>query len=293
MRMKSFPFLLTGLFFWSLALAKSPEIVATTEELASLARYVVGNHLSVEHLASGKTDTHHVELRPSYATKLMRAKVVIRNGVALDDWIFDVIHQSRNARLRPGQSGHINASEGIELLQVSEKKVSRFFGDVHPEGNSHYLLEPLNVMVVLSNLALRFSHLFPDKEALFKENLATWINALEKKRTEWKKQIPPGSPIGVYHDQWLYFAKAFDLKIVGTLEPKPGIPPTIKHTRAMIERFKAASVKTVLQANYFEKRTAQAVADRVDAKVVILSHQVGSVWGGLDYIETMDKTSKP
>lgn len=79
-----------------------------------------------------------------------------------------ILDGSRNAKIRTGQPGHLDASQGVLLLEVPTGRVTREMGDVHPQGNPHYWLDPLNGRIVASYLIIpavcasmlveRFSH---------------------------------------------------------------------------------------------------------------------------------------
>ncbi len=140
----------------------SPLVVASTEDLAAIARAIAGDEVRVEFLAPGTANTHTIELKPSYAMKLVKARAIIRVGLGLDNWMLSLIENSRNRALVPGAPGHIDASEGCALLDTPDGPVDRSMGDVHPFGNPHYLLDPANGLVVARNLARRFSTLFPE-----------------------------------------------------------------------------------------------------------------------------------
>ena len=76
------------------------------------------------------------------------------------------------------------------------------------------------------------------------------------------------------HPMWPYFARTFGIKIVGHLEPRPGIRPTTKHLKEIIDRMREDDVKVIIQSSYYDPRHAQLVAEQTGASVAELAHQV-------------------
>jgi ABC-type Zn uptake system ZnuABC Zn-binding protein ZnuA len=82
-------------------------------------------------------------------------------------------------------------------------------------------------------------------------------------------------PIVTYHKNWVYFCKLLGLKSVGTIEPKPGIPPSARHKLILLKAIKDNNVKVILSANYFNDRLTRSVAEESGAKAVIVPVYVG------------------
>ena len=79
-------------------------IVATTQDLAALAREVGGDRVTVVALASGMQDPHQVDPKPSFIAQLNGADLLIVVGRELEiGWLPPLITASRNARIHgPG-----------------------------------------------------------------------------------------------------------------------------------------------------------------------------------------------
>jgi len=106
----------------------------------------------------------------------------------------------------------------------------------------------------------------------------------------WMKRMMSlrGTPIVTYHKNWIYFLKLFGLEEAGTVEPKPGIPPSPKHVTELVELMRARDVRILLAANYFDEQKIRTVAARVDAAPVIVPQYVGGGPGTDDYFELVD-----
>ena len=106
----------------------------------------------------------------------------------------------------------------------------------------------------------------------------------------WLKQALPlrETEIVTYHKNWVYFVKLFGLKEAGTVEPKPGIPPSPKHVLELTGMMKKRHIKIILAANYFDEHKIRTVAAKVGAEPVIVPLYVGGGEGVGDYFELVD-----
>ena len=88
----------------------------------------------------------------------------------------------------------------------------------------------------------------------------------------WMKKMLPlrGMPIVTYHKNWIYFVKLFGLEEAGTVEPKPGIPPSPKHVTDLIHLMQEREIGIILAANYFDEQKIKTVASRTNAEAVIV-----------------------
>ena len=103
----------------------------------------------------------------------------------------------------------------------------------------------------------------------------------------WTKQMLPlrGTPIVTYHKNWVYFVTLFGMEEAGTVEPKPGIPPSPKHVLGLTNMMKERKIKIILAANYFDEHKIRTVADKVGAEPVIVPLYVGGQEGIDDYFD--------
>ncbi|MCK4793096.1 MAG: zinc ABC transporter substrate-binding protein [Desulfobacteraceae bacterium] len=106
----------------------------------------------------------------------------------------------------------------------------------------------------------------------------------------WMKKMLPlrGKPIIVYHKNWSYFIELFGLEEAGSIETKPGIPPSLKHVTKLVNMMRKRDIRIILAANYFDEQKVRTVADRTGAKAVVVPLFVGGAPGIDDYFELVD-----
>ncbi len=266
-------------------------VVATTPDLASIAEAVGDKQIDITTLARPTEDPHFVDAKPSFIVKLNRADVLIEGGAELEiGWLPSLLTGARNSKLAADSPGYIRGNEGVQMLEVPTE-LDRSKGDIHAAGNPHFLVDPENARIVARHIAEAFCKLDAPNCANYQANLKTFLEQLDAKMIEWKKQLAPfrGEQIVAYHNSWAYFAKRFGLKMDLLLEPKPGIPPSPAHLASVISKMKAAKAHVIIVDPYLNRRTAETVARNTDATVVDVAQFPGGVKGTeAGYIALMD-----
>ena len=232
----------------------------------------------------------YVDAKPSHIVTLNRADALIEGGAELElGWLPPLLENSRNAKIAAGAPGRIVASQGIRMLEIPTT-FDRSRGDVHPFGNPHFLLDPLNVKLIAAQMADHFAQVDPKSAALYKANLKTFDAALDVKLAEWQKQLAPyrGAKIVTYHKDFVYLAERFNLEVVATLEPKPGIAPSPAHLAKVIATMKADNARVILVQPYQNRKTAETVARQTNAVVLDIGQQPGALKNTDTYFELMD-----
>ncbi len=281
------------LLSWTLTLPAFADLKVATSlsDLASVAEAVGGKHVSVISLCKGYEDPHFVPAKPSLMKAIQDADIFVSVGLELDGgWLPLVIPGSRNPKIQPGSKGFVDASEGISVLDKPVGTVSRAEGDIHPLGNPHYYADPMNLTIVADHLADVFSDLDPANAADYSANAKDFDGRMEKELKKWEKELKPykGSPVVTYHENFKYFTKRFGLKDFGTVEPKPGIPPSPRYLDETAAAMKEAGVKVVLYQPYYDADTAQQLARKAGATAYLIPNEVGGVDEAKDVFSKFD-----
>lgn len=303
------------------------KVVTTTTDLASIASLVGGKNVSVSSIITGARDAHRVEAKPSYMSRVSSADVFIAVGLDLEvGYEKPILDGSGNGKVAIGAPGHIYASQFAYVLEKPTGAVTRAQGDIHPGGNPHVMLDPWNGRLVGIGIARRFQQLDRANAASYETNLQSFLNRLDTamfgsklmqkyggaKLWQWAnaggfaaklasegasdelggwaataRQLS-GKPILTYHRSLSYLARRFGLNVVDQLEPKPGLEPTPGHLAEVIREGKESGVKAVVLEPFFSAKSAELVANRIGAKVVVIPQSVGQVSGADDYIRLFD-----
>src|ERR1051325_7498809 len=166
-------------------------VVATTPDLAAIAKEIGGDHVDITTLAKPAEDPHFVDAKPSFIVKLNRADLLIEGGAELEiGWLPALLDQARNSKLAPGAPGHVACAQGVPLLEVPSS-LDRSRGDIHAAGNPHYLVDPVNAKIVAQHIADAFCALDDKSSATYKANLKRFTDALDAKLIEWERTMSP------------------------------------------------------------------------------------------------------
>ena len=267
------------------------KVVATTEDLGSLASEIGGDKVSVTSLAKGYQDPHFVDPKPSFILAVSRADLLIVVGRELEiGWLSPLLTSSRNSKVQPGSKGYLDASLTVKILEIPTGQITRAMGDVHPLGNPHYWLEPGNGRKMAQAIRDKLGELSPNDKGLFAQRYADFDQRLAAAEKRWDAAMAPykGTKIVTYHRSWPNFMERFGLEVMGYVEPKPGIPPSPAHTIDLIGEMKRQGAKLIVVEPYFDLKTPQAIANQTSGKVLVLAPSVGGAKEAGDYIKLFD-----
>jgi zinc/manganese transport system substrate-binding protein len=265
-------------------------VVCSTTDLAAIARAVGGAAVQVEAIAYGQQDPHYVQAKPSTMRLLNRADLLIYNGLQLEiGWLPLLIEGARNPRVSRA-AGQIDASEAIAPLEIPIGNVNRSMGDVHPEGNPHYTLDPRNAVKVAALIADRLSQLNPAHAEAFGAGRRSFSDRLEVRRIDWERRAASwrGRQVISYHKQFEYLVDWLGLNVVTYVEDRPGIAPSPRHVSEVVARMQQDDIRLVLQSTFTDPKPGTRVAERGGGRVVTLPAAVGAVDGTGDYLDLLE-----
>ncbi|ACD67146.1 periplasmic solute binding protein [Sulfurihydrogenibium sp. YO3AOP1] len=266
------------------------KVVATYPYIASITKEIVKEKAQVDYLASGNLDPHFIVPKPSLTVKLRNADLLIINGAGLEvGWLPPLLNQANNRKINPGSNGFLDLSQYINLIEKLEN-VSRVMGDVHPEGNPHFHLDPYNVLIISQTITEKLCKLDSSNCDYYKNNLSDFKKRWNEKLAVWNSKMAnlKGVKVYQYHKLFDYFLKRYGIISVDTIEPLPGIPPTAKHLEELISKAKSENVKMILQDVYHPIKPAKYLSEKTGLKIVVLPHDVGTVEEAKDIFSLFD-----
>jgi len=279
--MKSRIILFVCLALASVSFSRPVRVVTAYPYIADLVRIIGSDRVEVNALASAEWDPHTVIPKPSLIARLRMADLLIINGAQLEiGWLPPLLNQANNPRVQTGTHGLLDLSGSVKLMELPSS-VSRAQGDVHPEGNPHFYLDPQNMPPLAEAIANRLSEIDPEFAEVYRRNLDSWSSSWDRKLDEWKTRMKPLEGVRVieYHKLFDYFIHRYGLVLAGTVEPLPGIPPTSRHLEALGQIIAAQSVKAILQDVYHPNNASRHLSQKFGVPVVVLPHDTGAVDG--------------
>lgn len=277
---------------WALPAASALNVFACTPEWGALAKELGGARTSVYVATTALQDPHRIEARPSLIAAARRADLVACTGAELEvGWLPLVQTQSGNANIQSGRPGYFEAAHHAELLERPER-LDRAAGDVHAAGNPHLHLDPRNVARVALAMSERMAQLDPADAAQYRGSARAFLDRWQGAIARWEKAAAPlkGFPIVVHHKNLSYLIRWLGMREVGTLEPRPGLPPTAAHLTELLARLAREPARAVVRAAYNDPRPGDWLAERARIPAVVLPFTVGGSERAQDLFGLFDET---
>ena len=159
-------------------------------EWGSLLHELGGDAISVDVGTSALQDVHVVEAKPSLIAKVRRADLVVCTGADLEvGWLPQLIRQAGNPKVASG-AGYFLASDQITTLE-KPAVLDRAQGDIHPQGNPHFQLDPYRVLAIANALDARLAQLDPAHADAFKLKLADFTTRWNAAIKTWEAKAAP------------------------------------------------------------------------------------------------------
>ena len=269
-------------------------IVTTTTDLRSLAEAVGGDRVEVTSLVPAGTDAEEYQPKPQDVTLLKDARMVVRVGLDFDIWFDRLLARAMFTQsvpaLQRGQSGHVDASYAIAVLDVRGVSVGPSDGHAHGSGNPHFWLDPKNAEIITGNIVERLAYLDSANSVFYEANRNAFLDRLAAKIKDWEARLAPlqGRPMIAYHNDWAYFARRFRLNIVDFIEPKPGVPPSAARLASLINTMRARNINIIVRQPNQPEQDVAFLAQKTGAQVVLLAGSVGTLPGADSYISLFD-----
>ena len=263
--------------FSSVVFAKV-NVATTYQYLGEVVKAIGADEVKVDVLSNPKLDPHFIVPKPSLIGKLRREDLLIINGGQLEiGWLPPLLKSANNGKINVGAEGFVDVSRVIHMID-KPKSVSRTYGDIHPDGNPHFVMDIHNIIPIAKLIARKLESIDAVHKSIYESNLKKFIKKYQALTKTLSRQIKSCKVNKViqYHELFNYALHANGIRSVENIEPLPGISPSSKHTLALINLIKQKKIKTILQDVYHEKRTAQFIADKTGAKVHVVPHDVGA-----------------
>ncbi|MDO5289985.1 MAG: zinc ABC transporter substrate-binding protein [Pseudomonadota bacterium] len=243
----------------SAALAQSPlHVFACEPEWAALVK-ALAPQAQVFSATHARQDPHHIEARPALIAALRRAQLAVCTGASLEaGWLPMLQQRAGNAAVRDGQPGMFYAANHV-TLEGRRERVGWNEGDVHPEGNPHFQLDPARMAQVAQALAQRLAQIDPAQASAYQQQHAQWQAQWQQHMASWRQRAAPlkGQRVVAQHNSLAYLWQWLGMQQVADLEPKPGLPPTPAHLQAVLAQTQAAPPAAVVHTLYQEPQPAQ------------------------------------
>jgi zinc/manganese transport system substrate-binding protein len=266
-------------------------VVAAYPYIGDLVEKIGQRNVRVWVLARGDYNPHVIIPRPSFIAHVRRADLLVINGAQLEiGWMPPLLRQANNPAVQPGERGFLDLSRNITLIDVPTS-VSREQGDIHPDGNPHFYLDPHHILVLAKAIADKLAEIDPGNASYYQSNYNEFASRWAVKLREWDQAMKALEKTRVveYHKNYDYFLRRYGLVLAGTVEPLPGIPPTSKHIEHLESVLKVDPARVILQDVYNPADASEHLANKLGMKLVFLPHDIGAVREAHDIFSLFDE----
>ncbi len=257
--------------------AAAIDVFACEPEWGALVTELAGDHAKLYVATTAAQNVHHIQARPSLLAAVRRANLLVCTGAELEvGWLPILMRESGNANIQRGQSGFFEAARYAALIDIPTR-LDRSDGDVHSMGNPHVHTDPRNIVPIATALAKQLAMIDPGNAAAYRARLADFEQRWRDALVRWEQQVGPlrGLAVVEHHRSFSYFFNWAGVKVVGYLEPKPGVDPSTSHLASLLDRQKGDAARLIVRASFNDPRASQWLADRARIPAVVLPFSVG------------------
>ncbi len=281
------------LVFWAAFLPFSGtmaqiKVFACEPEWAALTQLLGGDRVKVYSATHARQDPHHIQARPSLIARLRSTDLAVCTGAELEiGWMPMLQRRARNPKVLAGKTGYFEATDHVQMLDIPGQ-LDRADGDVHAEGNPHIHLDPGRIHQVAEALAQRLQVVDPENRSTYQSNWVKFDQRWRKAIEDWQQKAKPlsGKKAVVHHREWVYLLDWLSIQRMGSLEPNPGVPPTLGH----LAKLKAMGTPDLIIASPLnELKPAFWLHEQNGAPVIILPQTVGAVENSDDLFAFFDR----
>ena len=236
---------------------------------SSLAENVDG--VAVERLDTGTASClHDYTLSMADMKKLERADIIALNGAGLEEFLEDALAAS-DAQV-------IDCSAGVELLENLSHRHDGDGHDSHDHGHwdPHYWMDPANARIMADNLRGGMALTDPEHAGEYEANAVKTEEILlqvEKDARElMERYLPQGVPgLITFHDGFPYFARAFHLPLLASIEEEAGSEASAREIVEITELVKEYDIPVIFTEVNGSDATARAISRETGCRVAQLT----------------------
>ncbi len=260
-------------------------VVVTIPVLKDLVEQVGGDQVRVISLLSGLESEHSYSPKPSDLIAVKKARLLVEIGAGLEVWVAGLLRNARNPQLIV-----VTTSEGIELLGGEHLEPGQAAGHAqHTVGNPHIWLDPFHAARMVRRITEALIQAAPSQADLFRRHETRYLAELDQTTSDLLARLRPLSDrrLIVHHPAWPYFAKRFDLQIVGEIQTQSGSEPSPRRLQALIDHIKRDHIRVIVSEPQLNQKLPRLLAQETGARVVVLTPMPGGVPGAETYLDML------
>jgi zinc/manganese transport system substrate-binding protein len=265
-------------------------IFACEPEWGALATQLGGDKVNVYTATTAMQNPHRIDAKPSLIARSRSADLLVCTGAELEiGWLPVVLQSAGNAKIQPGQPGYFEASQFVTMKGMPEK-LDRSMGDIHPQGNPHIHTDPRNIALIAQALAQRLAQIDSANAAHYQQRHRAFAQRWQEAIVRWQREAAPlrGAVVVEHHEFFLYLREWLGMTAAGTLEPVPGVEPTVAHMSQLAAKHHSNPAKMVLRNSFNDARASAWFAEHAKVPAVLLPATLGGTGEAKDLFAFFD-----
>ena len=258
-------------------------VVATIKPLHSIAASVMAGTGAPDLILKGASTPHEYALRPSDASALQEADLVLWVGPDLETFLSGVMSRKKKrtqviqAAGLPGitnrhyrhDTGH--AKEKSETHGTEHKDQGHKHGHDHSGTgfDPHIWLDPANAAVIADAVAEALARLDPKNADRFRKNAQQTKQRLTVLEQEVRKSLQPFSKrrFVVFHDAYAHFEARFGLRSSGTVSIGDGRSPGAKRIANLRRLIRNKNVVCLFAEPQFPSKLVRVLVEGTNVRL--------------------------
>ena len=253
------------------AAGKAFKVVTTFLPITLFTRAVAGDCATVTPLIPASTGPHDFQARPGDLTALRQARVLVKNGLEMENFLDKLMASAGNPQLQV-----IDSSRGVATLNAEHQddghgeEKGHGHGHEHGAVNPHIWLDPLRAVQQVETIRDGLVKADPSCAEGYRRNAAAYTAELKKLNSEIAAQLQPyrGKTFVAFHDFAPYFAQRYGLRTV-TLVDVPELNPSPADLQRVAAAVKSSQLRALLSEPQEGNRSFNALASDLGVKVVV------------------------
>ena len=241
----------------SLSAAEKLPVVTSFSILADMVHQVGGEHIRITNMVGPDADAHTYEPTPEDAKALLKAKLIVKNGLGFEPWL-DRLVTSTDTRATV-----ISASHGVIPRALEED------GETVPDPHAWHNLA--NTELYVANITKALIAADPANKADYERNSKAYLKQIYALLAEAKAKLgslPPGNrKIVTSHDAFGYLGQAYGIDFMAPQGLSTEREPSAAEVAALITQIRQAKVKAVFMENIKDARLLKQIADESGAHI--------------------------
>lgn len=262
--------------------AETLPVVASFSILGDVAKQIGGDKVQVTSLVPLDGDSHAYQLKGADAKKIAAAKLVLINGLGLEQ--ADVVRAAKQ-----GKVPYAEAAAGIKALKNDEHAAHHHHhhhGDGHHhdhgEFDPHVWHDPVLMQQYAANVAAALVKADPANKAHYERRLKAYQGELAKldqfAKTQFDSVPRAHRKVITGHHSFAYLGKRYGVTFLAPQGVSTETQPSAKTVAAIIRQIKQQGIKAVFTENIKDGRMVQQIA-----------RETGVTIGGKLYSDALSK----